>query len=177
MDYLNFQAAKVIKLWQPIKKNAFRIVNSITRDPYLTEDVLQEALIVAAKKLHTLNDIEKFDKWFYRIATRIAFNLIKKRKIAVPVEEIFDNEEFNKKGNQIMDKALLQVEDNDSYLSIIKSLPQRDRHLIHLRFVKEMKIREISELTGIKEGTLKSIYHRAFKKLKEIYIKEHLNEE
>jgi len=176
MDQLNFEAEQVIELWQPIKKNAFRIVNSITKDPYLTEDVLQEALIVASKKLYTLNDIEKFDKWFYRIATRIAFNLLKKRKKVVPVEEVFSNKEFSEKRNQNMDKALLLVEDNDEYIRLVKMLSQRERHLIHLRFVQGLKINEISEITGIKSGTLKSIYHRAFKKLKDIYIKEHLNE-
>ncbi len=169
-----FEADKVISLWQPIKKNAFRIVNSITKDPYLTEDVLQEALIVAVKKIHTINDIDKFDKWFYRIATRIAYNEIKKRKKAVPVEDVYYKSEFDNKRNQIMDKDLLLVEDNDVYIKLVKMLPQRERHLIHLRFVQQLKIDEISEITGIKSGTLKSIYHRTFKKLRKICAKEHL---
>ena len=172
----NFEAEKVINLWRPIQKNAYRIVNSITKDPYLTEDVLQEALIVASKKLHTLNDIDKFDKWFYRIATRIAYNMLKKRKRAVPVEDVYYSSEFDNERNQIMDKALLLVEDNDVYIKLVKTLPQRERHLIHLRFVQQLKIDEISELTGIKSGTLKSIYHRTFKKLKQICAKEHLYE-
>ena len=74
-----------------------------------------------------------------------------------------------------MDKALLLVEDNDEFIRLIKILPQRERHLINLRFVQGMKIAEISKVTGIKQGTLKSIYHRAFKKLRELYIKEQRN--
>jgi RNA polymerase sigma-70 factor (ECF subfamily) len=175
MDKPDSRAEEVIKLWHPIKKNAYRIVNSITRDPFLTEDVLQEALLAAVQKFDTLKDVNKFDKWFYTIAARIAYNFIKKRKRVVPVEEIYHEKEFEKDGNQNMDKALLLVEDNDEFIRLIKTLPQRERHLINLRFVQGMKIAEISKVTGIKQGTLKSIYHRAFKKLRELYIKEQRN--
>ncbi len=59
---------------------------------------------------------------------------------------------------------------------MVKNLSQRERHLIHLKFVQQLKLEEISQLTGIKLGTLKSIYHRAYKKLREMYKKEHHNE-
>ncbi len=176
MSQIKIQAQQVVRLWQPIKKNAFRIVNSITNDPYLTEDVLQEAIIVAAKNLHTLKDTDKFDKWFFTISTRIAYGVVKEQKSSIPVEEVYYSKEFEKKCNQNMDKSLLLIEDNDEYLSMVKQLSQRERNLIHLRFVQQLKLKEISQLTGIKLGTLKSIYHRTFKKLREIYAKEHNNE-
>jgi RNA polymerase sigma-70 factor (ECF subfamily) len=175
MDYKQIQAKEVVRLWKPIRKNAFRIVNSITNDPYLTEDVLQDTILVAAENLHKLKDISKFDKWFYTISTRLAYDALKERKRAVPVEEVYKSEEFKKKCNQNLDKSLLLIEDNDEYLSMVMKLPQRERHLIHLRFVQQLKVEEISELTNIKLGTLKSLYHRAFKKLRKMYEREQRN--
>ncbi len=101
MKDIKKQAKEVVRLWQPIKRNAFRVVNSITNDPYLTEDVLQEAIIAAAENFHNLKDKDKFDKWFFTIAVRIAYRALKERNLAIPVEEVYNSEEFKKNATKI----------------------------------------------------------------------------
>ena len=167
------QSLAVIELWKPIRKNAYRIVNCIVHDPHLTEDILQEALIAAFDKFDTLRDVSKFDSWFYTIATRKAYNMIRKTKKVVPVEEIYSYVEKDIFDNSTDEDVFLKVENNDELLNIIKRLPQHERHLLHLRFMQDMKIADIAGLTGIKIGTLKSSYHRMYKKMRDIYTREY----
>ena len=101
MDKPDSRAEEVIKLWHPIKKNAYRIVNSITRDPFLTEDVLQEALLAAVQKFDTLKDVNKFDKWFYTIAARIAYNFIKKENGWCPLKKYTMKKNLKKMATKI----------------------------------------------------------------------------
>ena len=167
------QALKVIELWKPIRDNAYRIVNCIVHDPHLTEDVLQEALISALEKFDTLRNKDKFDSWFYTIATRKAYNMMRKTKKVVPVGEIYSYMEKNIHDSNIDEDIFMKVEESEALVNIIKKLPQQDRHLIHMSFMQDMKITDIAGITGIKEGTLKSSYHRMYKKMRDMYMKEY----
>lgn len=159
------QVEVVLELWEPIKYNVFRLVNSVTDDIHLTEDILQESLIIVLNKYHTLRDKSKFTPWVYKIARRIAFKMIKDKNKYVFVDEIYDSTVFKQNGNLLVNETLLNVEKKDDFFDIIKLLTQRERHLFHLRYVQDLKVKDIAVMTGIKLGTLKCIYHRAHKKL------------
>ena len=57
------------------------------------------------------------------------------------------------------------------FLKAIQTLPPKQRIIFNLRYFKEMKYEEISDIMGTSIGGLKSSYHHAVKKIEEILAK------
>ncbi|RPI29331.1 MAG: sigma-70 family RNA polymerase sigma factor [Acidobacteria bacterium] len=57
------------------------VVRGIVRDEQSAEDVVQEAFLLAFRKLSTLHDPQAFPAWLRRIAVSIALNLVRGRRL------------------------------------------------------------------------------------------------
>ena len=51
----------------------------------------------------------------------------------------------------------------------ISRLPEKQRIIFNLRYFKEMKYKDISEIMGTTVGALKASYHHAVKKIEEYF--------
>ena len=73
------------------KEMAFKLAISICKEEFSAKDAVQEAFVLAYRKLHTFNRKSKFSTWFIRIVINEA---LKQRQTAlrkqgiVPVEEV-----------------------------------------------------------------------------------------
>src|SRR5687767_547264 len=64
-----------------------RYVTRVTGDPALAQDVVQETLIAVVRKVTWLQDPSLFRPWAYRIASREAFRALRKRHVAVALDD------------------------------------------------------------------------------------------
>jgi RNA polymerase sigma-70 factor, ECF subfamily len=62
--------------------------------------------------------------------------------------------------------TLLQLEEQDYLLRIIRDLPPERQQLIILKFVEHMSNAEIGQIMGRTEGAIKSLYHRTLLSLR-----------
>ncbi|MCD6148281.1 RNA polymerase sigma factor, partial [bacterium] len=72
-------------------------------------------------------------------------------------------------------KAQEELKKHQDFLKIqdkISQLPIKYQEVITLRFFEKKKIKEISEILGKREGTVKSLLHRGLKELKGLLEKE-----
>jgi RNA polymerase sigma-70 factor (ECF subfamily) len=139
-----------------------RIVNHDTE----AEDVLQEAFLLAFRRLGEYRKEAEFGAWLKRIVVNTAINHIRKRRMdLLPIE--------NAKG-QLDDTE--QDRQRDAELSYevekvrrgIQQLPDGFRVVITLYLLEGYDHVEIAEILGISESTSKSQYNRAKAKLREI---------
>ena len=82
-----------------------------------------------------------------------------------------------------MDIELVNRLESDSYFDgdntqkvfqqAIHALPEKQRIIFNLKYFKEMKYEEISEILGTSIGALKASYHHAVKKI-EAFLEENL---
>lgn len=164
---------KVISAWNPIKEKIYWVIVKITNDKSLAEDVLQEALITAIDKFQTLKDETKFEPWFLTISIRKAYELLEARKIFVQYESIEDDV-----SDTNHDDAVFEINSSIQYKDMIHFIfkhlkPETKTYLFYLRYIEDRPMEEIIRITGIKEGTLKSIYHRMRKELALLLAKEY----
>jgi RNA polymerase sigma factor (sigma-70 family) len=166
---------KVLSAWRPIKEKMYWVVVKITNDKCLAEDVLQEALIAAIDKYQSLKDEMKFEPWFVTIAIRKAYEMLEAKRIFVNLENIED------------DISGLGMEDGDSIIEFNSAIqykdmiefilnhlkPESKKYLFFLRYIEDRSMEDIIKITGIKEGTLKSIFHRMRKELALLLTKEY----
>jgi RNA polymerase sigma-70 factor (ECF subfamily) len=65
------------------------------------------------------------------------------------------------------------VEDRIDVAKRIEALPDRQREVLLLRYYQQMSEREIAEVVGIPQGTVKSRLHNAIRTLRRAEEKSH----
>ena len=56
-------------------------------------------------------------------------------------------------------------------LELISQLPENQQELLHQKYFKNKKIKEISQETGLSEGNIRTSLSRAYSKLKDLIAK------
>ena len=137
---------------------ALVVAIGILSDRHLAEDAVQEALVLAHRRLETLRDSSKFGPWLMQITRREAIRLAKRQKKS---EALAGNQEPVEEKSP--DAAL---NDHDHAISWISRLPAQERVVFSLHHLDGRAAREIAELTGRPIGTVTKQLSRAMKRLR-----------
>ena len=165
-------------------KYIYKIIYDIVKDYHTTEDLVQETYITIYNKINTLQDSRKFYSWAGRIATNHTLRYIQKNRrelLTLDAEDgdsdfIFDlasqdNEEF------IPENILMDMEKQRLIAEIIDGLSVEQKLAVQYFYYEELSVREIAELMGCSEGTIKSRLNYARKSIKEAIIDLDVNED
>ena len=132
-----------------------RVAQTILKNPDSAEDTVQDAWLLALRKLGSLRSASSFGGWFYRIVSNVA---LRQRQLDSAVlldlaewEEILQAEEadFSEDG---------QI---DSLRLALASLSRRDHIVTSLYYFSRVPIATIARLLDIPQGTVKSRLHHA----------------
>ena len=134
-------------------------------------DILQNTFIKACINIDYFRGDAKMSTWLYRIALNECLTFLNKQRAA------------NQLSIDEADKELLNKLESDTYfdgddtqkifLQAIHTLPEKQQIVFNLKYFKEMKYEEISEIVGTSIGALKASYHHAVKKI-EAFLEKHL---
>ncbi len=120
------------------------------------EDVVQETFIRAYKCKFTYKFTYQFSTWIYTICRNLALNTKRNNKSVS-----LDQETFEKMPTQAPDNSLEENEVSKIMKEVLSRLDKKYRDIITLRYLEGLSYKEISEITGIGENTLKSHCKRA----------------
>jgi RNA polymerase sigma-70 factor, ECF subfamily len=163
---------KVLLLWAPIREKLYWIIVSIVNDRGLAEDVLQEALITAIDKFQTLKDEAKFEPWLVTISIRKAYEILAAKKVLKNVQNIEDDY-LEDESNASFNNAISMLQYKELVICILQNIkPETKKYLFYLRYIEDKTIEDVVNITGLKEGTVKSIYSRMRKEICAILRKE-----
>ena len=156
----------------------FNIVFRILNDRQEAEDIAQEVFITVFKHIDQFRGDAKFSTWLYRIATNHARNRIKylSRRAKKKHQDLDDTPDGDMADNPLGSSMARPDKQAQAHQleQIIKeglgSLGAEHREIVVLRDIENLSYQEISEITGLAEGTVKSRLFRARVQLKE-YVK------
>lgn len=106
-----------------------------------------------------------FSAWLYRIAHNLIANWHRDRSRHQEIP-LSDAPTIHYKGEP-PEVALMQSQDRDALLKLIRHLPSERQHLLILKFVEHMSNAEIGGIMGRSEGAVKSLYHRTLLALRD----------
>ena len=146
-----------------------------------TLDVLQEAYITIYSSLPKLNDPEKFISWGRQIVRRKAIDFIRykarktEREYLMPQtsdENYLSIEDLPCKSDKSLEPeaAVDQMFMEEEVQSLIANLPREQRYSL-LLWMNQYTCKEIAELTGVSEGTVKSRIRYAKAAIKKAYLR------
>ncbi len=102
--------------------------------------------------------------WLYRIAHNLVANWHRDRGRRPEIS--LDEGIASIPHSEHPEATLLQLEEQDHLLNIIRDLPSERQQLIILKFVEHMSNAEIGQIMGRSEGAVKSLYHRTLLSLR-----------
>jgi RNA polymerase sigma-70 factor, ECF subfamily len=141
------------------------------------QDITSETFFKALKRLwqfHWRNI--SFSAWLYKIASNEVNQYFRKAEY----QKSISLEELQEQGLELPSPAdpeselieaqerLKEYQDFQEVQKKVARLPAKYQEIIALRFFEKKQVKEIAEIVGKKEGTVKSLLHRAVEKLREI---------
>ena len=167
------------ELIEQYKKLVFHIVFRIVKDREEREDICQDVFIKVYQGLKGFKGDCKLSSWIGKIAYNTSLNHIGKRHDDL-WEDMDHREGFlesvNGNGYQ-PDHFATQNNYGDILRSEIRQLPEQQKIIISLYHFDDLSYQEISEITGLPDGTVKSYLFRARQSLKERLDKKYKSEE
>jgi RNA polymerase sigma-70 factor (ECF subfamily) len=130
------------------------------------EDIVQDVLLTVHRVRHTYDPARPFDAWLATIARRRSVDAIRRRGriLAVETKDDIAYETFADPGaNKELDRTVR----TSGLGEAIASLPESQREAIELLKVRDLSLREASQVSGKSIAALKVNVHRAIKSLRE----------
>lgn len=131
------------------------------------EDLVQDTFMKTWKYLVKGGKIDTMKAFLYHILNDLIIDEYRKRKVTSLDELIekgfeigFDDSEKNS-----------NVIDGKAALILLEFLPEKDREIIRMRYVEELSIQEISNITKQTKNTIAVQIHRGMNKLRVLYRK------
>ena len=156
------------KLVDLYKERLYWHIRNIVKNHDDADDVLQETFIKIFRNIKKFKGDSKLFSWIYRIATNEAITLLnsKARKMNVSQEELQEKLINNLESDIYFEGDEIQLK----LQKAIATLPDKQRQVFNMRYFQEMKYQDIAEILEVTEGSLKSNYHHAAKKV-EAFLK------
>ena len=156
------------KYWQVVTLGAAQRVGDLRE----AEDVAQDAFVRAFRSLHRLKEPTAFLGWLLRIANNAATDYLRSRKSPVSLDALGDSAQLAQLGkSRIAESNYLEnVEKNEEIEEVqrvLRTLPERYREVITLKYVLGMDGRSMALHLGEPEGTVRNRLFRALAKLRE----------
>ncbi|MBU0765869.1 MAG: sigma-70 family RNA polymerase sigma factor [Bacteroidetes bacterium] len=162
------------RLYRLYSRAMFNIACRMMNNREEAEDMLQEAFSDAFTRLGTFRFESSFGAWLKQITVNKCINELKRRKADLVLMDnigsLNDDEEdsgFDLAGDEDTDETAVRLEVNRVHKAI-GQLPDGYRVIFSLYLLEGYDHTEIAEILNISEGTSKSQYMRAKRKLLEI---------
>lgn len=153
-------------LYEDAKNIAYNKAYSILNNHHDAEDIAEDSVLRAIEKIDTIKKPSEFPAWIRRVAENKAKDYIKKDKPTYMGEDFeYTTNDLNSDQKVLPEKMADSQENIDLYKKLIAKLTDDQRNALVLNRIEGYKTREIAEMLGCSENTIKSRIHQGEKKL------------
>ncbi|MCG8333597.1 MAG: sigma-70 family RNA polymerase sigma factor, partial [Proteobacteria bacterium] len=144
-----------------------------TLDEDLTNDILQETMLIMIEKIGGLKDPEAFWGWLFKIASNCIINHYRqnaRRKKLVSFQDIMLEKAASDSSSP--EARLMTRELSDTVRQAISILKPRQRQTISLRCFEDMSFKEIGSILNISEVSARVDFHRGLERIRQSLKKQ-----
>ncbi|WP_438312397.1 sigma-70 family RNA polymerase sigma factor [Sporosarcina sp. FA9] len=136
------------------KEDLFRTALAYLKNEEDALEAVQEVTFRAYEKIHTLRKPEYVKTWLIRITMNYCRDMLRKQKQFVSNEDALIQYGISE------DYTYLQVEE------ALNTLTEQQRELVYMKYLQDIKIKDIAELTATPESTIKTRLYKALSVLR-----------
>jgi RNA polymerase sigma-70 factor (ECF subfamily) len=155
----------------PLYNFAFRLLRSSPA----AEEVVQDAFVRVVVNAGEFKHAARFSTWLYAITRNLCIDQVRKRTLRnhPSLDEAKRDEggdgptlgERTADGRANVERAAVSVEIRERLVAAVDELPDEQREVFLLREVSNVPFKEIAEIVGIPENTVKSRMRYALERL------------
>ena len=145
------QKEEFIRRVRGCERRLYRMAYTTLHNDADCEDAVQEALLKAWAKIHTLRETAYFETWLIRILINESRQILRKRRITE---------------TELNENIPMPEQDESSLNAAMLKLPEKQRITVELHHIEGYSVREVSKMLRIPEGTVKWRLKRAREQLK-----------
>lgn len=161
----NIDSSDVYKLYTQYSGKVYAVCMGYLHNSDDAEDIMQDTFVTAMRKLDTLNNPEKAERWLTRIAANKCKDYIKKQKPC-----LIDDENGGYDGivadTQTPEQSYDVNQATKQLRSAVDDLPQNQRDVIVGFYFNQQSIKQLAKKLNLTQSAVKSTLHRARKSLK-----------
>ena len=143
-------SAKILAM----ERSLYRVAKSLLRNDEDCADAIQNAILKAYGKLHTLKNEEYFKTWVTRIVINESYAILRANKRLVSYEEYMS------------DNQAVEEEEYSPIFEEITKMKEKYRVPFVLHYVEGYTTAEIAKMLSLSEGAVKTQLFRARNQLK-----------
>lgn len=161
-----------------LQRRANRLALYYLRNVADADEAVQDAFVKAYLHLDSYNPALSFDVWFLRILVNGCLDRVKSRtrraRWMIDVGEVGTPGTAERPDppatEATPEEALLRAERADTLARAIATLPDRQRTVVLLSQLDGRSTREVSEITGLNESTVRVHLFRALRRLRRVIV-------
>jgi RNA polymerase sigma-70 factor (ECF subfamily) len=135
-------------------------------DKEQAKELLQETYLKTWEYLKKGNKIDEIRPFLYRVLHNLLIDYLRKKKPQVSLDDLAEDGFDIAHGGRNEEEARI---DAKKLLVLLDELDESYRNILVMKYVDDMTIQEIAELTGDQPNSISVRLHRALKKLKELH--------
>lgn len=140
-----------------VKDDAYRVAYSYLHDEHEAMDCVCNAIEKAYKNLKKIKEERFFKTWFIRLTINECKMYLRKKKRVIYMADDISNSEDNYQ----------DIEGKLDLKSILSKLPSQERTLLHMKYYLGYTFDDISGITGMPEGTVKTKIYSSLKLMRD----------
>lgn len=126
------------------------------------EDLTSQTFLKALEKIKTFNaDKSQFQTWLYTIARNTTYDYFRTHKTETDIDDIWDLDS----GDDLIHNADVRIK-YEQLQEKMKVLTAEQREILTLRFWQDLSYKEIAQILGKTEASVKMTTLRSVKKIK-----------
>lgn len=154
-------------LYENTKNIAYKKAYSILKNHHDAEDIAEDTFVKTLEKLDTIKKPNEFTSWISKVAENKAKDLIKKSKPTYMGENFeYSTDDPNSDQSVLPENVAESNENIDLYKQLISKLTDNQRTALVLNRIEGRTFKDIAEMLGCSESTVKSRVRLGEEKLK-----------
>ncbi len=145
------------------KQKVYYLALDMTGNHHDAEDLSQEVFMKVFTSIKDFRGDSKLSSWMYRITVNTCID--KTRRKHFQLVELHDEIQETSPGKSNPQQDLEDRDVKQRIDQALQKLPARQRCIFAMRHYNELMLREIAEILGISEGTVKAQLFRAIRRL------------
>ncbi|MCA1783979.1 MAG: sigma-70 family RNA polymerase sigma factor [Intrasporangiaceae bacterium] len=127
-------------------------------DVHVAEELVQEALVRACRRWPHVSQLSSPEGWTYRVAVNLANSMLRRQRA--------ERRAYARHGPAEPLARSVGVEDQQAVDAALRSLTDRQREVVILRFLLDLSVEQTAELLGRRPGAVRALTHRAITRLR-----------
>ena len=161
----NGESAAFGMLYDKYIRTIYDFIYYKTRHKETAEDITSQTFFKALKNIASVDSSKPFSSWLYKIAQNTVLDHYRTRHIAQDIDDIYDISDDTDIVTEID-----MIEHSKVVKTYLQKLAPQERDLIIMRVWQELSYKEIGDMLGKSEASLKMMYSRSIKKLRDLMV-------